>query len=292
MLDESIGLETQAVAAQSFVALYPQLESAALAEQISDDGIVAPLRARILQAIAARSDERVKETLVEAMRSAPERLQNLLALKLAEHRSSAETLLSMLESGIGTPRLLHDEVIVQKLRLARPDDASQRIQALSDNLSAQDEELQRLIVERQQDFWAADASAERGEVVYAKHCMACHQLRGRGTNIGPQLDGIGTRGEERVIEDILDPNRNVDLAFRTSVYVLQDGRVLSGLFRRTEGPMTIVADLTGKEVSIPTADIEEEQKSNSSLMPNNFGTLITEEELMDLVATLREKRKQ
>jgi putative heme-binding domain-containing protein len=291
MLDQTVGLETQAVAAQSFVALHPHLESAALAERISDDGVADTIRTRILQAIASRSDERVKETLGELMRSAPERLQRLLALKLAEHPSSAATLLSMLEHGAGTPRLLQDETIVQKLRLAKPDDAPKRIQALITDLPADDEELQKLIAQRQQNYWTTDASAARGEEVYAKHCMACHQLRGRGTTIAPQLDGIGTRGGERVIEDILDPNRNVDLKFQTSVYVLNDGRVLSGLFRRTEGPRTIVADLAGKEVSFPTADIEEEQKSKSSLMPNNFGALLTEAEFMDLVAMLCDDRQ-
>ena len=39
--------------------------------------------------------------------------------------------------------------------------------------------------------------------------------------VGPQLDGVGTRGLERLIEDVLDPNRNVDPAFRASHVTLE-----------------------------------------------------------------------
>ena len=43
---------------------------------------------------------------------------------------------------------------------------------------------------------------------------------GKGNRIAPQLDGIGSRGLERLLEDTLDPRRIVDQAFRTSVLTL------------------------------------------------------------------------
>ena len=61
--------------------------------------------------------------------------------------------------------------------------------------------------------------------VFLKNCTTCHQMGGQGALIGPQLDGIGNRGLERLVEDILDPSRNVDPAFFATLYVLKDGRV-------------------------------------------------------------------
>ena len=64
--------------------------------------------------------------------------------------------------------------------------------------------------------------AGRGQVAFKKHCSSCHRVGAEGALIGPQLDGIGNRGLERVLEDVLDPNRNIDAAFHTTVLALDE----------------------------------------------------------------------
>jgi len=117
----------------------------------------------------------------------------------------------------------------------------------------------------------------------------CHSLDGQGALIGPQLDGIGGRGVDRVMEDVLDPNRNVDRAFRTTLLIMNDGDVQSGLYRRDEGEMVIIAQSNGKEMSVPRKDIKERRTSETSLMPDNFGDAIPKEDLNDLIAFLLSK---
>ena len=107
--------------------------------------------------------------------------------------------------------------------------------------------------------------------------------------IGPQLDGIGGRGLERILEDVLDPNRNVDINFRTHIIVLKEGDVVSGQARREEGELLVIADSTGKEISIPKKGIESRRESETSLMPANFGDIIPEKEFQDLMAFLLSK---
>ena len=104
--------------------------------------------------------------------------------------------------------------------------------------------------------------------------------------VGPQLDGVGIRGIDRLLEDILDPNRNVDAAFRSSAIALEDGRILTGLKRREEGADIVFANSEGKEFRIPPADIEEMKLSPTSLMPGNFGEQIPAEEMADILAWL------
>jgi putative heme-binding domain-containing protein len=110
--------------------------------------------------------------------------------------------------------------------------------------------------------------------------------------VGPQLNGIGARGLERILEDILDPNRNVDVAFRSQILVLKDGDVLSGLFRREEGEVVILADSTGKEVTVQKRDIESRRESQTSLMPGNFGDIIPERDFQNLLAFLLSRNAQ
>ena len=71
-------------------------------------------------------------------------------------------------------------------------------------------------------------------------------MSGKGAKIGPQLDGIGIRGLERLLEDTLDPSRNVDQAFRTTILNLKSGQVVSGLLLKEEGEVLVLADAAGK----------------------------------------------
>ena len=94
------------------------------------------------------------------------------------------------------------------------------------------------------------------------------------------------------MEDILDPNRNVDRAFRTTLLVLKEGDVQSGLFRREEGEMLVLAEATGKEISVPKKDVRERRESETSLMPDNFSDVIPLEEFNHLMAFLLSKGSQ
>jgi putative heme-binding domain-containing protein len=120
-------------------------------------------------------------------------------------------------------------------------------------------------------------------------CANCHRLADVGGKVGPQLDGVGQRGVERLLEDILDPNRNVDEAFRTTLVTTNDGRVISGLKLREEGSDLVLADTMGKEVRIAAADIDEVAVSHLSPMASNMLDQIGERNLPDLLAYLMQQ---
>ena len=127
---------------------------------------------------------------------------------------------------------------------------------------------------------------EKGKAVFQKQCAACHQISGQGSRIGPQLDGVGIRGADRLLEDILDPSRNVDQAFRTTVLSLKDGKVVSGLLLREEGKTLILADTAGKEVRIDGELVEERSASPLSPMPANLLDQVGKEDLAQLIGYL------
>ena len=161
-----------------------------------------------------------------------------------------------------------------------------RVEKLTSALPPIEEKTRQLIASRSQGFVSAQADATRGRLVFEKTCAGCHQIGGRGAVVGPQLDGEGLRGPERVLEDILDPNRNVDPAFHATLLALRDGRVISGLVRREEGPNLILVDRNGKETTIPSADVDERRLTRLSPMPADFGVVLAEGDLYDLVAFL------
>jgi putative heme-binding domain-containing protein len=115
-------------------------------------------------------------------------------------------------------------------------------------------------------------------------------MTGQGAKVGPQLDGIGARGVERLLEDVLDPNRNVDQAFRATTLVLKTGQQLTGLVLREEGQIVVLADSQGKEQRIDKGQIESREVSPLSPMPANFHEQIPEPAFNDLMAYLLQQR--
>ncbi len=125
-----------------------------------------------------------------------------------------------------------------------------------------------------------------------KTCGACHKLNGEGTKIGPDLDGIGLRGLDRLLEDVLDPNRNVDQAFRSTSLVTKDGLVEQGLVLREEGALLILADPQGKEKRVPLADITDRNVTMLSPMPANVADIVPEQDFYCLLAYLLEQKQK
>ena len=89
-----------------------------------------------------------------------------------------------------------------------------------------------------------------------------------------------------VVEDILDPNRNVDPIFRQTVIETTDGRTIAGANAREQGAAIVLTDPTGKEVTVPKADIKSQAVSKLSLMPPIFETQILLDSFLDLISYL------
>src|SRR4029079_15607887 len=120
-----------------------------------------------------------------------------------------------------------------------------------------DQRMHKLLDSRRAGFAAPKPDAALGAKSFEKNCAICHQIANQGARLGPQLDGIGVRGLDRLLEDILDPNRNVDQAFRLTTLSLARGQVVSGLLLREEGEVLVLADAQRKEVRVPRAEVEE-----------------------------------
>jgi hypothetical protein len=64
------------------------------------------------------------------------------------------------------------------------------------------------------------------------------------------------------------------------------GVTLSGLLVEETSDAVVLRDANGKDTKVGTADIEQQRRSEKSLMPSDLATFITEDELVDVVAYL------
>jgi putative heme-binding domain-containing protein len=236
--------------------------------------------------LARTNQPEAQEELLKMLPTAPARLQTVIATGLAGGRAGAEKLLDAVAAGKASPRLLQERAVEVRLAEAKLPGLKERLAKLTTGLPPADARMQELLAGRRAGFTKAKPDAAEGAKVFEKHCAACHQLGGKGTKVGPQLDGIGARGLDRLLEDVLDPSRNVDQTFRATSLELKTGQVVVGLLLREEGEVLVLADNQGKEVRVQKKLVEERTTSQLSPMPANFNDVIKEPEFYDLLAYL------
>ena len=288
VLDAATGLATDPIAATAAreVAVSAILgngnadQQASVASILEDGG--QPRSLRLAVANGGAHLPVVRSRLAKALGQAPADLQLQFALALVRNRLGAKALLGIVKSGQAPAGLLLDP----QIKSSFPKAAAQRVAALTADLPKPTADRERLIAERVAAFRETGGDAVSGRTTFATYCAACHQKGGEGGNIGPQLDGAGNRGVERLVEDILDPNRNVDVAFRYSIVKLKKGQTVLGLKRREVGESLVFADLAGAESSIAKADIASQEQTSRSLMPEALGQAIPPADFSNLLEFL------
>ncbi|MFM8725948.1 MAG: hypothetical protein ACKON9_12585, partial [Planctomycetaceae bacterium] len=69
---------------------------------------------------------------------------------------------------------------------------------------------------------------ERGAAVFRQQCSVCHQIGAVGYQVGPNLVALKSRGAEAILTNVLDPNREVNPAWRDYLAVTTDGTTHNG----------------------------------------------------------------
>ncbi len=224
--------------------------------------------------------------LAAALPGAPVDLSLAIATELARTNEGATLLMQQVDAGKAPASLLrHRNLETALAALDAP--VRERAARLTAALPPEDARLDAVIAERNGSFAAAVTDPHRGAAVFAQNCAVCHRIGGKGGNIGPNLDGIGVRGASRLIEDILDPSRNVDPAFRLASVTLRNGETVGGMDLRDEGgEIRVVDPATGTERRVAKADVASQTVLAASAMPAAFESALTEQEFNDLLSYL------
>ena len=130
----------------------------------------------------------------------------------------------------------------------------------------------------------------RGHAVFAGKtgaCTTCHAMAYVGGRVGPDLSHIGAiRTPRDLLEAIVRPSATFVRSYEPSVVITADGRSFQGVVR--EEPWGIVAVQTSATVveRLPRDSVEAIEPGRVSLMPQGYDTLLSAQELADLVAFL------
>lgn len=260
---------------------------ASLAGRILKDTVPSQLKNQVASLLGDYSGPAINKVLAE-VKNAPPDLQSAIVMSLAASPEGKNIIFRKVKNGELLPRTLIQPKVEERIMLNISPRQQQQFKAITAKLEPISKERQTLIDTRLIEFGSLTEkpSLDSGKMVFKQNCSACHAIGNEGGAIGPQLDGVGKWGPRALAEKILDPNRNVSEAFRNYTMTLKDGKVMSGLFRREEGEVIVLADVSGKEFSVPKNDIAEQKASKYTLMPDHFGEVLSQEEFNSLLQYL------
>lgn len=274
LADKLADYKSRAAAANALMAIDAKGNSVLVEEVLSDLAESQLVKEKMAQVLGLSAAPSRFAALQKAMAGSQRTLQLSIAAILVNDPAGIDRLLESVKQGDVQFDLL-SEVAVKERLAANMNAAQQEVfKKLSVGQASESEARKALIAARLSSFDPAAVTVEQGRAMFIQNCSMCHQIRGTGGMIGPQLDGIGNWGQKALTEKVLDPNRNISQAFRTYNITLKNGKVLTGLYRREEGAVLVFANPGGQEFSVAKADIKERVPSKYTLMPDQFRNTI------------------
>lgn len=143
-------------------------------------------------------------------------------------------------------------------------------------------------------------SSHAGQLLFQgkANCVACHQVNGAGTAVGPDLSGTAQNTAQQLRAKIVDPNQTSPGAApgrRRSFFsrpsnvtvTLQNGQQYRGVQKGQDSFTVQLVDTSGTYRSFEKSQLRALHVEAKSLMPDDFSKRLTATEIDDLTAYLK-----
>ncbi len=201
------------------------------------------------------------------------------------HASAALELLAQIERGEATVVELGPTIAE---RLKKHSDPHVREQWGA--LAAAQEQTRAAKLTHAREALAIDGDARRGQAVFAKHCATCHRIDKIGVDVAPDISDSRVATAEKLLTDILEPNRAIDANYISYTVVTRDGLSLVGVLGAETSTSLTVKLPGGKTESVLRREIDTIRSNGVSLMPEGWERELTHQELADLVSFIKNWR--
>ena len=207
----------------------------------------------------------------------------LTALLARPERTGA--LLSALEGGVIKPAELSSTQI--KPLLAHRDAAvrERATKLLGTPIASRDSVVKTFLPALQ-----LRGDAARGKLLYTERCATCHRAGKEGFALGPDLVTVKSTGAEKLLVNILDPNREIAPQFLAFNVETKDDESYAALIANETTTHVTLRMANGIEKTLSRTTVRGMKSSGQSLMPEGLEQNLTPQGLADLlefIATLQ-----
>lgn len=125
-----------------------------------------------------------------------------------------------------------------------------------------------------------------GRKIYTERCAACHRFGNEGNAVGPDIVAMKTAGKEKLLVNIIDPNREVAPNLQTYTVETTDGETITGLLLKDSGGSVTLTTGGGSEITLIRAQVRKLSAQGKSLMPEGLEDGLTLKQMADLLEFL------
>jgi putative membrane-bound dehydrogenase-like protein len=303
LMDKSAPAAARQQVLRAIPAGHAKLRTDRLLEFVREDDL--SFRVEALRALKDRGDARAAPAVLGLARDAklPANIRAQAVLTLsALNATDTATLISLASDSDPLVRREALRSLVQgnltaeqKERLGRSngDDSADLLKRLVGSLTIKDRPAAK-----ETDAWLkllegpADSEAGRRVFEHPKltGCYKCHQVDGRGANVGPDLSLIGRAERRWIVESILQPSASVAPHYQSWKITTTDERVRTGLLVRTYLDESEYIDEKGNRFKVRASEVAEISAARGSIMPDGLLDQLTIQEIRDLVAFLQSRK--
>jgi len=238
-----------------------------------------PVQLAALSTLARFTDTQVGSKLTALWSAFTPRLQAEALPVLLARPERAEALLKAIEAGNIRANVL-DTTQTKMLQTYRDPKVRQlagKVLATATTSSKQP------IIDGYAASLTMNGDVARGRKIYQERCISCHRAGGGGFVLGPDLITVKTTGKEKLLTNIVDPNREVRPEFAAFTIETKDDESYVGLVVNQTSAAVTLRQAYGKEDVIPRASITKIQSHGLSVMPEGLEQNLATQDMADLL---------
>ena len=191
-------------------------------------------------------------------------------------------------SGLPGVRLGALRALLAKYPLAVQRQGEALLELLNSDASRQNSHVDELLSDTK------GGDIRRGQAVFNSEktaCTLCHIIGYLGGRFGPDLTNIGKiRSERDLLESIVYPSSAIVRGYEPVVVTTKSGEIHSGLVRKDAADELVLATGPETEQRVAREDIAGMVPGTMSPMPPGLGSVLSQQELADLVAFLKSRQ--
>ena len=150
-------------------------------------------------------------------------------------------------------------------------------------LAAQPTSTRQQVIDAFTPALTLKGNVPHGKKLYEERCISCHRSSGEGSALGPDFVTVKTTGREKLLTNLVDPNREVRPEFVAYVVETKDDESYVGLVVNETSASVTLRQAYGKEDVISRANIAKMRSQGQSVMPEGLEAGLSAQDMADLL---------
>jgi putative heme-binding domain-containing protein len=236
------------------------------------------------RALGGLSDPAITRVVVARWSDFSRTVRRQLLGSVSRSTPLANSLLVALENGSISPNEI-DPSTRQALEKSADVDLKERAQRVfRGSVSADREE----VVQRFKPATQTSGDRMKGAAIFARACLQCHEMQGRGNVLGPNIYGVASQPKLTLLNSILDPSRLVTPDYLSYTATTTDGETMTGLITAESTSGITMRRPNVPDVTIARGRITSLSAEGKSMMPDGLEQGLSVQDLADLLEFVRQ----